>query len=168
MRFSDYRDGLIRRADELDAMGLTKEADELDKLIAEASLASPMILALKKDDANEANRVLFEIVKNTPRGSTPAKELGLTDSDFKEFANAVKTHDMDAARSVLGVGKDSTNPAMPSCVNCGVDDAPLDEHGLCPECYEANKGSFEDENLERVLDEHNKDREAIQEHRENQ
>lgn len=111
MKLSDLREAMIKTADALDAAGFHKEASEMDKLIKEASLATPMIRALKSDDADAANKALFDLVRDS---KNPAQELGLTDADYKGFAYAVKSKDLGGARQFMGVGKDTPQPAPQS------------------------------------------------------
>ena len=89
-----------------------KTAGRLVQNIKTAS-NSALIKALKENNAEEAKRAIFDVVANSPSGSTPSADLGLTDDEFRNLSSAVQGNgpvSMDTARSILGVGRDIAAP----------------------------------------------------------
>lgn len=76
------------------------------KLKKEAVSHGILTKALKSDNYFEAQKALVSFISMCPKYSTPMQELGMTPSEFREFAEAIRTGDLNAARRMFGVELD--------------------------------------------------------------
>lgn len=93
--------------------------EKKQKLVEASYAKNNLIKALKDDDLEKARKALHDLVSAQGYASSPAQELELTDKEFSEFSKLLDagsdlatkpggTGDiMDAARQILGVGKNT-------------------------------------------------------------
>jgi hypothetical protein len=64
---------------------------------------SALTQALRADDCVTAVAAFQNYLRNLPRGFNPARELGLTQTEFRNLFNAIQRCNLQAARHVLGL-----------------------------------------------------------------
>ena len=134
---------LVKIANALDKLGLYDEAGILDSIITKEASKNDLIKALKSREDNaaqEAINALTSLVRNVPANSTPAQELGITDSEFKELIQALSPNnanlDFERAQDIMGVSSDPTPVINPMLYNPFTKQpyaAPMPK-GFCPDC----------------------------------
>lgn len=136
---------LIKIANDLDAKGFYEESNIIDAILVKEANKNALIRALKSREDNamgEAMKALTNIMHNTPANSTPAKELGLSESEFKELAKALNPNgafpNFERAQEIMGVSDDPyanvpPNPMTHNPVTGLPYQSPMPK-GFCPEC----------------------------------
>jgi len=96
---------LIKVANELDKIGSYDEADKIDELIREASVAhtNTLIKALKENNLEVAMKIMSHV---------SASELQLTDDEFRSLARFIWNSDLEGARELLGVIKGNPDASL--------------------------------------------------------
>lgn len=96
---------LLALANKLDKLGLYKEAGQLDTMIKIAVSQSALIRALKSDNVVDVRKALDAFIASVPSYSTPERELGMTEAEYKDFVNSIKAGHLDTAKDLMGIGK---------------------------------------------------------------
>jgi hypothetical protein len=72
-----------------------------------AVMQSPLIRALKGDGLKEVKKTLSEFINILPLGVRPEDELNMTQDDYRRFTHYIMNGDLEGAREIYGVEKDT-------------------------------------------------------------
>lgn len=97
-----------KEKDALEALQSYKKAS-INKL---AASPSGLIRALKTNNVVDVRKALDEFVSAIPSYSTPEKELGMTDTEYKDFVNSIKAGHLDTAKDIMGFNKPLGNQSQ--------------------------------------------------------